>query len=142
LNVLRLIGAGGAQLTAIVLAFSAAPVSCADDVFVHDGRDVTTLSNEERGVFCDQLAGIAGGYGAEARKHLTCDDGAIRTIQFVRDSNRAECEYRYLNLPTECWDLTVGQIKKCIREFYAQTCTSLMDATPLASCDAIPDCWE
>ena len=140
---LRLVGEGGARLVvAIVLAFSAGSVSCDDDVFVDDVRDLTTLSDDERGVFCDQLAEIAGGYGADARKQVMCEDGTIRTIQFVPDSNRADCEYRYLNLSTECWDLTVGQIKMCVREFYAQTCSSLMSVTPLPSCDAIPDCWE
>jgi hypothetical protein len=118
----------------MALLLALASLGCEERAYVDPLKKLIALTDDERAVFCDQLADIAGGYGVS--QPLTCD-GVTRQIQFVSDENRQECEYRYLNLVVPCWDLTVAEVMTCEREFYAQTC----DTTSLPSCEVLDECW-
>ena len=115
--------------------------SSTGDGGVNDTRTVSSLSDAEVGAFCDQMAAIEGGYSKP--KVLSCNDDAGATITltltFDIGANQAECKTRFkTQLPPACASLTVGTIKTCVADTYAQTCSS-PDTGP-TSCDSFFAC--
>jgi hypothetical protein len=95
---------------------------------------VRSLTDEQRGAFCEELAAIEGGYSKP--KQLDCD-GGTSTVTFTIGATQAECKLVLGALPASCASLTVGAMRSCVTDTYAATC----DTPDLpASCDPFFTC--
>src|SRR5262249_46388175 len=102
-------------------------------------KTIATLSDAERGFFCDALAAIEGGYSKTL--DLVCADGT-NTLSFWIGSDQMSCKDVFMALPMSCASLTVGQFRTCVADTYAETCdtfaTSPASCAPYFSCAFIP----
>jgi hypothetical protein len=137
----RTLGIAGAMLLFVMSLSSGCGSSSSSGGAPSDTSTLGSLSDAQVGAFCDELAGIAGGYNKQ--KMITCNDDAggstTVTLSFDIGANQAECKARFrAELPAACKPLTVGSVKTCVTDSYNLTCATADQ--DVASCDAFFAC--